>query len=415
MRATLGSTTYFILSMKALDLVKNSTIPKEIKDWDDLSVEERYQRDINYTRVRRQIAPYMAREKDRFFGAIILAAWNLAEDTAFEPLSDVVKAHLPNLYRTAGADIGFLTFSGGELLVPLDGQHRLKAIQFAIEGKDEKNRDLDLTPSTDLAEEDVTVILVPYERNKARQIFTHVNRYARPTTTGQNIITDDDDVFAVITRRVANDVIGGRLAKYTSNTLNVNDPEFTTLSILYNCNKDIVAKHFPVGKVTTTKLPEPSLQKLFAEKCFAVWEWLVDGIEIFSLALQDKEESGDDGRKKMRKENLLGKPVAQECLVRAFVRLTLPPTNMSYADACENLNRLPWALTEENLATWDQVLWSGGLNGKILTKNRTLAARLIGHLAGERLEPEMLKELRADYRSVFPEARRKKLDLPKLG
>ena len=80
--------------------------------------------------------------------------------------------------------MGFLTFTGGEIMVPLDGQHRLKAIQFAITGVDEKSRPIDITPCAELGQEDVTVILVAYEATKARKIFTKVNRYAKTTTTG---------------------------------------------------------------------------------------------------------------------------------------------------------------------------------------------------------------------------------------
>lgn len=411
MRGNLGSTTYYIVSLKANDLVHRTTIPKEITEWSDLSIEERYQRDINYSRVRRQIAPYMARDEDRFFGAIILAAWHLSHN-AWEPLSAVVRPELPNLYQAATRDLGFLTLSGGELLVPLDGQHRLKAIEFALDGRGEKNQQLALSPSVKLANDDVTALIVPHERSKARQIFTHVNRYARPTTRGQNIVTDDDDVFAVITRRIANEIIGGPLAKYTNNALTPTDPEFTTLSIVYNCNKEIVSKHFPVGRIDTSKLPEPSKQQLFEEKCVEIWTWLAEGIEVFALGLEDREASGNEGRQLLRKENLLGKPVAQECLVRAFVDLTIPPTNLAYRDACDRLNRLPWAITEENLTVWDQVLWSGGVDGKVLTKNRKLATRLVYHIAGGVLEEWERQQLLEDYRKIFPEARRKELQLP---
>ena len=64
MKARLGDTDYYILSMKAGELVNNVWIPKELEGWEDMSVDERYQRDINYNRVRKQIAriwPTMSR------------------------------------------------------------------------------------------------------------------------------------------------------------------------------------------------------------------------------------------------------------------------------------------------------------------------------------------------------------------
>ena len=415
MKARLGDTNYFILSMKAQELVTMVKIPKELEGWEDLRIEERYQRDINYSRVKKQIAPYLANDGSRFFGAIIVAAMNFNEEDIFEPLSAMTTKGLPNKYRDDAADMGFLTFKGGEILVPLDGQHRLKAIEFAVTGRDENGRPIaDVKPCTQLAQEDVTVILVPYVPQKARKIFTRVNKYARKTTTGQDIVTDDDDIVAVLTREIANDLIGGRLAKYKSNNLTPKDPEFTTLSIVYNCNKEIIAKTFPNGKVDTTQLPDLRESQLYRDKVREVWEVLLQEIEVFAAALSDKEETGDDKRRELRKTNLLGKPVAQECLVNAFMRLTGAPSNMGDEKACDKLNALPWSITEENLKVWQGILWTGGVDGKIITKNRNLTTDIIAYLAGEKITNEKKDELLKEYRGLFPEAERAGKKLPQL-
>ena len=358
-----------------------------------------------------------ARGRPRFFGAIIVAAMNFNDDGMFERLSDAIpKKDIIGPYKPAADTMGFLTFRGGEVLVPLDGQHRLKAIQFAVTGRDERGRDIpDIpTPCTQLAQEDVTVILVPYEATKARKIFTRVNRYAKPTTTGQNIVTDDDDIVAVLAREVTNDLIGARLVKYASNTLNPKDPYFTTLSIVYNCNDEII-KTFPGGRVDKTTLPSRDEQRLFREKVREVWKMLLENIEVFASALTDPESTGDDGRREIREQNLLGKPVTQECLVRAYMQLTSPPTNYSPDIACKHLNDLPWGITKENLHVWDRVLWSGGTDGKIITKNRSLTTNLIGYLAGEKLTEERRAELLEEYRVQFPESERAAKQLPQLS
>lgn len=417
MKAHLGDTDYYILSMKAQELVNNVKIPKELDGWDDMSVEERYQRDINYNRVKRQIAPYFADNESRFFGALILAAMNFGEAVTFEPLTDVTTKGLPGLYKTAATNMGFLIFSGGEVLVPLDGQHRLKAIQFAITGKDERGGDIqEITPCNALANEDISVILVPYEAKKARNIFTRVNRYAKPTTKGQNIITDDDDIIAVLSREVANNQIDGRLVKYNSNTLHRNDAEFTTLSMIYICNEFIITNCFPDGKTDKTELPEKGKQALYRKKVEEIWNVLLDKINVFADALSDKvEREGDEKRKEIRATNLLGKPVTQECLVRAFLRLILPPNNLSHEDACEKLNALPWSIAEDNLKVWQYLLWSGGKkDGKIITKNRNLATDIIAYLAGAKFEDNEKDRLLKEYRKQLPEHEQKTAQLPKL-
>ena len=415
MRARLGDVDYFVISMKAQELVDKVKIPKEMEGWEDLSIEERYQRDINYTRVRNQIAPYLASDSSRFFGAVVLAAMNFGEAVLFEPLSEVTTRGLPGLYRTAASDMGFLTFTGGEILVPLDGQHRLKAIEFAVTGRDESGHDIPLiTPCTALAQDDVTVILVPYEARKARKIFTRVNRYARPTTTGQNIVTDDDDIIAVLARETANELIGADLTRFRSNTLRKGDPEFTTLAILYNCNEAIVTATFPEGKIDKTHLPSAAKQELYRAKVKEVWEVLLDRIEVFVDALSDPSNGGDDRRREIRRTSLLGKPVAQECLVRAFMRLTGPPTNMSAEDACVRLNGLSWDISESDIKLWENVLWTGGVDGKAITKNRTLATAIISYCAGERISDDARSDLLDEYRKQFPEQDRAQKTLPDL-
>ena len=413
MKARLGDTDYYILSMKAQELVKSARIPTEREGWTDLTVEERYQRDLNYTRVRNQIAPNFANDSTRFFGAVIVAAENFGDEVLFEPLSDVAKRGLPNLYGAAASSMGFLTFRGGEVLIPLDGQHRLKAIEFAISGRDERGREIGNipVPSAELANEDVTVILVPYELDRARRIFTRVNRYAKPTTTGQRLVTDDDDILAVLSREVANDIIGARLVKFATNTLTNQDIHFTTLAIIYNCNEQIIVDNFP-KKPDKNKLPTLETQRLYRDKVSRTWEALVEKIDVFADALSDTSSAGDDNRREIRENNLLGKPVAQECLVRVFVRLTNPSTNLTVDEACGRLNELPWAITHENIAVWDRVLWTGGTDGRIVTNRRNLATDLIAYLAGEKMAQTKREELLHDYLQQFPESEREGRRLP---
>lgn len=415
MKGRLGDTDYYVLSMKAQALVNQVTTPTILRRRGDLTIEERFQCGIDYDRVKTHLAPYLAHDESRFLGAVTVAAMNFG-GAVFEPLSDFAAKELPGPYRSDARNMGFLTFTGGEVLVPLDGQHRLKAMEFAMSGCDEEGNDIaNLTPCLDLAMEDITVVLVPFEVEKARKIFTKVNRHAKAATKGKNIVTDDDDMVAVLTREVANELIGGRLAKFKGNTLGPKDPEFTTLPIIYNCNEEIVTRNFfQKGRPDRMRLPAAAEQKLWRMKVQEVWRAVIDGIDVFSDALADRGESGDKARKDIRKTNLLGKPVAQECLVKAFVRLTGPPTNMAAEEACERLNRLPWALSEENVErVWRGVLWrSGGVDGKVETKRRPLATALIAYLAGERLAQDAVDELREQYRAQFPESEREGRDLP---
>ena len=339
---------------------------------------------------------------------------NFDSDDAFEQLGEVTTRQLPRMYKNNAESLGFLTFKGGEVLVPLDGQHRLKAIQFAVSGKDEHGRDISAipTPCTELANEDIAVILIDYKLSKARDIFTHVNLNAKKPTTGQSIVTNDDDPIAVLARAVTNDIISARLVKFTSNTLTKKDQHFTTLSIVYNANEEIIRASFPHGALKKDQLPPNAQMTLYRKKVSEVWNDLIKKIQIFAEATADPDPSGDPKRDEIRRDFLLGKPVAQECLVKAYTRLVGPKNNYSGTEACQRLNQLPWAQTSENLAIWDRVLWTGGTNGKIITKNRGLITDMMIYMAGGKFTDAEEAELLAEYRSQFPDVERANKDLP---
>ena len=414
MKGKFGSTEYFLTSMKAQELVGKVVIPSEMEGWKDMTLEEREQRDINYTRVISKIVPYLVTDKDRFFGAVIVTAKGLDPDVAFEHISEVATKGVPRLYQSQAINMGFLTIDGGVQLIPLDGQHRLKALEFAISGKNHKEREMaDVKPDASLANEDVSVILIPYEQRKSRKIFTKVNRYAKPTTTGQNLVTDDDDVIAVLSRDIANNpsIIGGRLVKYKSNTLNDKDGYFTTLPNLAECNEAILHAYSPEQeKINREQVTEPKKVRLYKMKVEEVWKFLVEHIELFGDLLEDKGDGGDPKRQEIRRNFLLGKPAPQECLVKVFVRLTVPPTNLSQEQAAKKLNSVDWRIRAD---CWDRLFITGGKT--IITKNRPLVTDVLCCQLGEKLSDAKKAEVLQKYRELFPADKQKDItELPKL-
>src|SRR5690606_3119894 len=87
----------------------------------------------------------------------------------------------------------------------LDGQHRLKAIQTLVEGTE---RDIPDMPEGFLEEEVSVIMLVRSEESEEkflqmyRRVFSSLNRYAKPTDRDTNIIMDEDDAIAILTRRL---------------------------------------------------------------------------------------------------------------------------------------------------------------------------------------------------------------------
>ena len=400
MRGRFGSTDYYIVTMPAKELTERLVIPREIEGWDDLSLEERYQRDINYNRVRRQIAPYLVQDDDRFFGAFIVTMLH-SEKTDFEPMTKIFGEKVPNLYKSAGSAFGFLTLEGTEVLVPLDGQHRLAALGFAITGKDEKQQHIrDLEPRTEVAEDICTVLLIKHDESKSRKIFNKVNRYAKRTSKAENLITADDDIIAVIVRESvvgANNIIPDVLVNARSNTLTVKASEFTTLSTLYESTKYLLEDTH--GRINTETLPDKATQGVMRKEATEFWETLCSCVDHFSNALLDPTDQGDARRREIRADYLLGKPVAQWALVQAIVQLREEDsdtgTRMSLQEACQLVNLLDWSIDEPR---WQQVLMNGEkvVSGKSAVN---FASQVIAYWLGQNLDNQTISELRERYTS----------------
>ena len=394
MRGKFGSTEYYIITMPANELTERLKVPSEIDGWEDLSIQERYQREIQYGRVKRQIAPYLVDDDDRFFGAFIVSMLN-ADNINFEPISKIYKGSVPQLYESAGDAFGFLVLQGSEVLVPLDGQHRLAALRFAITGKDEKQQPIsDLAPRSDVAKDVCTVILIRHDPDKSRKIFNKVNRYAKKTSKAENLITADDDIIAVIVREEIlgdDNVIPVPLVNAKSNTLSAKAKEFTTLSTLYEATKDLLEDTH--GKINLEILPSKATQGIMKAEAESFWETVCSEIDLFSAALTDPSEQGDRKRQEIRKDFLLGKPIAQWVLASAIIRLRVPDsttgTRMSLIEACRRMNQLDWSSTAER---WQDVLMRGD---KILAGRTAVrfASQVVAWWLGEDLTEAEVAQL----------------------
>ncbi len=280
--------------------------------------------------------------------------------------------------------MGFLTLSGGEILVPIDGQHRAKALGFAMTGTNSDGKSIPgIKGNTALAEDYAPVILMRFNGPGVRRIFNKINRYARATSKGQNIITDDDDSLAVLTRELLGEdgLIPARLVRIDANTLTAKAPEFTTLATFYEANIAIVLGLGLEGPGKPQGMNDGK-REVATEAARRIWETLLQRVDLFSAALADTTERGDGARIRIREETLLGKPIGQLALVRAFMEMRERCAGIHETTLCDRLNRIDWSI--------DADLWRGVLvapNGRVLAGKTTVnrAAIFIAHLGGVQL------------------------------
>ena len=394
----MGSIEYFESNMKARELAAVVRPARETDDWSSGGIEERMQRELQMKRVLEEIAPYLAKSQDRFTGAVIVLVRDPKIYT-FEPVEQV-GGRIPAAYRGVASRLGFLTLEGGDLIY-LDGQHRGAAFRYVIQDP----KDGEKYTGGDVANDDVCVIFVKFESTeKTRRIFNKVNRYARSTSRADNIITSEDDGYAIVARRLLrdNEPLGVRdrkspndlIVDWRSNTITGRSTKLTTLSAIYETVK-VILKHEGIKdfdeKSRVIRPPELELDHAYG----LVKEWWVDlleGITAYQDALTDNSTI-PSLREGASSVSLLFKPAGQIAMIQG---LTLAVhRGGKRAEMIPRLNRINWSTIHP--------MWRGTIvreSGKMSarTEDVELGGELIAYLIGAKhMNGEAKKALQDRY------------------
>ena len=248
MKASMGRWHYFILKMTMRELAESVKFAADI--YDDRTLDEAIQRVLNESRVKREIITYLVGQPDRFFASVVVAA--LQGNPQWYPVSIEDDERFAVFRGDARLNdtFGVLSFDGTQDYYALDGQHRLAAIKALVDS----NSDVAVDAPTGFKDEEISVIVVvPAEAEtheqfmeRYRRLFGHLNRYAKVMDQVTNIIMDEDDAVAIITRRLVTDheffrapgkhKDSIRIKTKKGKNLKVADPYFTSLEALYDIN-----------------------------------------------------------------------------------------------------------------------------------------------------------------------------------
>jgi DNA sulfur modification protein DndB len=392
-RGKMGSTTFYDATMPAREVVSAFRPARDLDDWANMGIDERMQRDPNVKRIRDEIVPYLARSKDRLFGALIILVYK--GNIEFEPL-DSLGGKIPAAYKKVAEKIGFITVDGGELIV-LDGQHRLLALRQILQ--DGAEGDFVSEVPTD----DISVIFVQHESNeKTRRIFNKVNRYAKPTSRSDNIITSEDDGYAIVTRRLLDDGAplgrhaGKDIVEWRSNTLSERSIKLTTLSAVYESMKDILAHagiiHFD-EKHSVNRPKEEKLDEAYEQA--EIWWSAVLQLEPYKRALADPS-SIPDMRKDGESYSMLFKPIGQIALFKGLVLAV--GRGLPLEKAVKRVPLIDWNIGSP---IWQNVIVAPG--GRMIGRKEAydLAANLIAYLlAPEQTTSQDKEKLKEAYNTA---------------
>ncbi len=248
LRSQMGTWNYYVVKMSARELSQSVMYASEVHE--DRTLDEAIQRELKKSRVKKDIVEYLRGQPDRFFSSIVVAA--LGGDPVFYPVEVTENPHFAIFHddRRLNEAFGVLKFDGTQKYYALDGQHRLSAIKTLLTRGDATS---DGAPRGFEDDEFSVIVILPNREDsnetfmqKYRRLFSNLNRYAKPTDQATNIIMDEDDTFAILTRRLITDhtffQCAGRQRESTriktdkGKNLKVRDTYFTSIETLYEMN-----------------------------------------------------------------------------------------------------------------------------------------------------------------------------------
>lgn len=413
-KAKMGRWDYFMVRMSMRELAENVKYAEEIHEATHLS--EAIQRELKLNRSTKEIASYLVKQEDRFFSSIVVAAldgdpqWfpvNLEDDPQFNILKDDKLAEA----------FGVLKFNGEQNYYALDGQHRLSAIRTLID------RETDLVPPEGFRNEEVPVIIVtPRQLEEEhefmiryRRLFGHLNRYAKAMSQFDNIVMDEDDALAIITRRLVTDhdffsslgdqYQSSRIKMKAGKNVTPGSSHWTSFEMLYEINihllKTAQRRNQGWGKHSDTlkeyKRFRPNEEEeidALADELFMYWDALVDVLPVLQsdpsrMRIHNpNDDIRDDPEQSKGEDNVLFWPIGQVLLAdlaRALLddAISRHPTGGEQLDidiakaALEPLNRIAW---NAHQPPWRHILlvrsYEDNSKWRIANEDRTGRVRL---------------------------------------
>jgi DNA sulfur modification protein DndB len=326
-----------------------------------------------------QIAIYLETEPQRFFNAIVVGVYG--GEPQWYPVSvgeSVVMGAPPVDERTRTA-MGFLAFRGDERMFAVDGQHRVEGIKEAVRRQ-----------GSAIGSDELCVIFVAHGTDdsghlRTRRLFSTLNREAKRVSEGEIVALDEDNAFAVVTRRVVDDYppLSGSRVCFTG-TARIPDKDakcVTTVIALYRMIQKLAlpfnrAANKRRAELRRDRPDDATLQGMFEEHC-SFWDALRrhvppvaactdPGREVDSIEPHRNEDGG----------HVLFRPAGQFPFAAA-VR-TLMDRGQSVDAAVAALSATPMDLAQ---VPWTNVLWDRAAR-KMITKNELLAHNLFLYMAG---------------------------------
>jgi len=397
-RAQIGVWVYYI---STLTFEHVATHVKRVDDELHKSelLREMLQRSItdNY----KSIATYIAQQEERFFNALVLAVYD------GDP-----QWHEVRLEYDEGEDyfdLGILELTGLEKIFPVDGQHRVEGIKKVISERD------------DLKNEKIPVIFIGHKKDdsgmeRARRMFSTLNRYAKPVSLRDIIALDEDDSIAIACRELIDNnafFTGKRILDSKNKAISDRNKEFTTIITLYECNRELLSmyikdkdiKNHEGNKIRGIKAkietyvrfrPEDKEIAEFISICNSFWNELSNFYPELNEYKNQLIPDSSQFRNKLG-GSLFFRPTALIALVKTFIFLKTH-WNCTFNKAFEAVSSLSLELDSD---MWRNVLWNPVKKTMITTNGRTVESLLIYCVDKTLLSQKQIDNLLIDLQGLL--------------
>ncbi len=192
LRGVMGDWVYYSTMMSAQQITARVVTAQEIRE--AKALEDYLQRDLK-DRVKK-IAAYLRKRDHRFFSSIILGVFGGLPDWVELDLSAIGQdLKIPNP-KEIEESLGLLIFYGREKIFAIDGQHRVEGIKAALAADPER-----------LQNDEYPALLVAHRDDasgkvRTRRLFCDINKNAVAVSEGDKVVIDEDELSAIVTRRV---------------------------------------------------------------------------------------------------------------------------------------------------------------------------------------------------------------------
>ncbi len=187
----MGDWVYYVTILKMEQVAGMISIAEEIHSTQILK--DMIQRQI--TARAGQISRYLINQPQRFFNSIVVGVYGGSPDWYELEIGSNPRFSLDTIPKEYDGVIGFLRFDGSQTLYAIDGQHSVKGIRQAL--KENKT----------IGNEEVSALFVAHRNDhegmeRTCRLFTTLNRYEKPVSKSDIVALDEDDIVAIVTRRL---------------------------------------------------------------------------------------------------------------------------------------------------------------------------------------------------------------------